>query len=96
MLTGGIKLTNFDNLKSNVDAQKAASAWSGVDWATLTGAGYKPLLYVGEQVVNGINHCFIAEQTLMTRNVERHIVTLKINENRGEYKIVKDSIQVIY
>ena len=96
MLTGGIKITNFDNLKSNVDAQKAASAWSGIDWAGLMGASYKPLLYVGEQVVKGVNYCFIAEQTLVLREPEKHIVTIKINEFNGEYSIVKGSIIRIY
>lgn len=96
MLAGGIKFENFDNLKSNVDAQKAASAWAGIDWSVLTGASYKPLLYVGAQVVNGINHCFIAEQTLVTREPVKHIVTIKINEGRGEYALVNDSVKVIY
>ena len=98
MVTGGIKLTNFDNLKSNVDEQKATTAWTGIKdkLSELTGAGYKPLLYCGEQVVNGMNYCFIAEQNLMTRYAERHIVTFKVNEFNGEYSIVKGSIVRIY
>ena len=67
--------------------QDAASAWSSFD-GTMTGAGYKPISYVGKQVVKGTNYVFIAEQTLITANPERHIVAIKINEFDGNYNIL--------
>ena len=75
--------------------QKAASAWVSVEGG-IVGAGYKPLVYVGEQVVKGVNHWFIAEQTLITAEPERHIVKLAVNEFNGEYKIVPHSIEVLF
>lgn len=95
MKTGGIKFEELKGLTSM--PQKAASAWSSeIELKGLTGASYKPLLYVGEQVVKGINYHFIAEQTLVTREPEKHIVTIAINEFNGEYSIVQGSIVRIY
>ncbi len=94
MKTGGIKFEEFKGLTSM--PQKAASAWSGFEQKGLVGAGYKPLLYVGEQLVKGTNYHFIAEQTLVTREPEKHVVTIAINEFNGEYSIVKGSIVRIY
>lgn len=86
MSVGGIKFEEFKGLTKM--PQKAASAWSAFESLGIVGAGYKPLLYVGEQVVKGIDYWFIAEQTLMTRNAERHIVKLAINEFEGKYSVV--------
>ena len=58
--------------------QDAASAWSS----------FEPIAYVGKQVVKGTNYVFIAEQTLITANPERHIVAIKINEFDGNYNIL--------
>lgn len=66
--------------------QKAASAWSGA-LSELLGAKYRPIAYVGNQVVKGINHVFIAEQTFTTANPVRHIVTVTINEFGGKYSM---------
>ena len=70
--------------------QKAASAWSGAlaIEGKLLGASYKPIAYVGTQVVKGVNHIFIAEQTLIVATPERHIVLLSINEYDGNYSLV--------
>lgn len=68
--------------------QKAASAWSGAIDGKLVGASYKPLVYVGTQVVKGVNHIFIAEQTLVVATPERHIVLVTINEFDGNYSLV--------
>ena len=65
--------------------QEAASAWSAVK--ELVGAKYKPIAYVGRQVVHGVNHVFIAEQTLITNPPTRHIATVKINACDGKYSI---------
>ena len=72
--------------------QKTATIWHGVNWAELTGAGYKPLLYLGPQQVNGILHWFIAEQTLMTHPVARHVIKMAILQQGDEYEFCKDSV----
>ena len=77
-------------------AQKVATIWSGVNWAELTGAGYKPLLYAGPQVVNGTLHWFIAEQIMNTRAMARHVVKLAILQKGDDYEVIDDSIEVIF
>lgn len=66
--------------------QQAASAWSTVEG--LTGASYKAIAYVGTQQVKGVNHIFIAEQTLVLANPVRHIVLIKVNAFNGNYNVV--------
>ena len=67
--------------------QEAASAWHGAT-NDYIGATYKPLLYVGGQPVKGVNHIFIAQQTLILARPERHIVLVTINEYGGNYNVV--------
>lgn len=93
MLTGGITLAEQKGMTAF--PQKAASAWSAIDNA-IVGAGYKPLVFVGTQVVKGTNYHFIAEQTLMTAEPIRHVVKIAVNEFRGQYQLVPQSIEVIY
>lgn len=93
MVLGGINFEKFEGLTSM--PQKAASAWAAVD-GQITGAGYKPLVYVGTQVVKGINHWFIAEQTLILAKPERRIVKIAINEFNGDYSLVPTSIKAIF
>ena len=90
-MVGNIQLENFKGLTSM--PQKAASAFSAVD--KLIGAKYVPLVYVGSQLVHGVNYYFIAEQTLMTAGKERNIVVLCVNESGGKYFVVPHSIQKI-
>ena len=103
-MLGGIQLEEFKGMDKM--PQKAASAWVAVEGG-IVGAGYKPLLYVGSQVVKGINHWFIAEQTLILAKPERHIVKIAVNEFTQKvegkddefetlYKIVPHSIEVIF
>ena len=87
---GKIQLENFDACKL---PQKAASAWSAVE--NLIGATYKPLLYLGEQIVNGTNYYFIAEQTLMTNPLIRRVIKFAIYEHNGEYEMLDESIMQI-
>ena len=70
---------DFSALKACSLPQKAASAFANV-FGGLTGAEYMPVLYVGSQQVNGVNHCIIALQTLITQNPEKRLVKLIINE----------------
>ena len=67
-------------------SQPAATAWSAIEG--LAGASYKPMAFVGTQQVNGVNYVFIAEQTLITANPERHIVIVKVNALDGKYTLV--------
>ena len=105
-ILGGI--TFEDNFGLNKLPQGAASAWSYFDGLDFTGAGYKPLFYCGTQGgVKGTNYWFIAEQTLILAEPERHIVKLAINEFKQKiestddefetvYKLVPQSIEVIF
>lgn len=87
---GKIQLENFDACKL---PQKAASAWAAVE--DLIGATYKPLIYLGEQIVNGTNYYFIAEQTLMTHPLIRRVIKFAIYEHDGEYQMLDESIMQI-
>ena len=89
---GQIKFENFEGLTKL--PQKAASAWSVMEG--LTGVGYKPLLYVGSQLVNGTLHWFIAERTLIYKDPVRHIIKLAILHNGEGYKLVEDSVEKIF
>ncbi len=91
---GQIKFEEFEGLTKM--PQEAASAWSAFEGAGIVGASYKPILYVGLQEVKGTNYIFIAEQTLMTADQDKHLVTVKINNFEGEYSIGIDSFKVIF
>ena len=68
--------------------QEAASAWHGAfGTGEILGASYKAITYVGGQPVKGVNHVFIAQQTLVLAKPERHIVLVTINEFDGNYNI---------
>lgn len=67
--------------------QEAASAWHGA-MGEILGASYTPIAYVGGQPVKGVNHIFIAQQTLILAKPERHIVLVTINEFDGNYNTV--------
>lgn len=89
---GKIQLANFTGLTAM--PQKAASAWTDA-MEGLVGASYKPLLYGGEQVVRGTNYWFIAEKTTSTLVPTRKIVKFAINEFRGEYRLLGNTIEVV-
>ena len=67
--------------------QKAASAWSAFTGG-LTGNKYKPIAYIGTQLVKGTNHIFLAQQTLVYKDPTRHIVVVTINEFDGLFQTV--------
>lgn len=94
-MLGQIELEKFDGLTRL--PQEAASAWAVM--SDLCGAIFKPILYVGKQQVNGVNHWFIAEETQITLDGERRLVMLAINENNvdGEatYTLISQSIVVL-
>ena len=88
---GAIEFEEFKGLTKM--PQKAATAWDAVD--KLVGAKYLPLLYLGKQLVNGVNHYFIAEQTMMTASPEINIVLLCVNESGGKFVVIPHSIRKI-
>lgn len=67
--------------------QEAASAWTGA-MGEIVGNEYKPIAYIGGQPVKGVNHIFIAQQTLILAKPERHIVLITINEFDGNFNTV--------
>ena len=88
---GQLNLEKFEGLTEM--PQKAASAWSGaIEERTILGATYKPLLYLGEQPVNGVLYWFIAEQTIIYKDEIRHVVKLALLEKYGEYELARDSV----
>lgn len=82
---GKIELAEFKELTSM--PQKAATAWAGFEELGLVGAAYKPVLYLGSQVVKGTNHFFVAEQTLITNPPARKVVKMAINEFNGKFEL---------
>lgn len=89
---GQIKLQKFDEMSKM--PQKAASAWTGA-MEEIVGATYRPLIYLGEQQVDGVLYWFLAEQTIPYKFEIRHVVKLAILEKDGEYTLEKDSIYKI-
>lgn len=89
---GQLKLEQFPELTKM--PQKAASAWSGA-FEDLVGAKYKPLLYLGEQVVNGTLYWFIAEQTIPYKFEIRHVIKMAILEKDGKYTFEDNTVSKI-
>lgn len=89
-LLGGIELNIITDL-SKVP-QKVASAMTALENTEIVGASYKPIIYLGSQAVKGVNYWFIAEQTLMTRNLDKHIVIIAVNEYQGKYETVLSNV----
>ena len=58
--------------------QKIASAVSDIE---LVGASYIPIAYLGSQVVNGVNHAILAEQTIISSQNRKNIVIMIFNES---------------
>ncbi len=61
---------------------------------SLVGAKYLPVLYVGEQVVHGINHMLICRQTLSTKGTEEHLVKMVLNQDLDGGSLVGKWTQV--
>ena len=79
---------NFDTFKACKLPQKVESAFTELT-SELTDATYVPLVYIGSQLVNGVNYCLIAEQTINLSSPCKRIVKMIINESSaGKYSIV--------
>jgi hypothetical protein len=73
------------NINVVVDAmpQKVATA-IGELADQLIGAEYKPIAYLGSQVVNGTNHAVLAEQTILSGKDTKNLVVLIFNEKPND------------
>ena len=60
--------------------EKVATGFGEVTQSML-GARYVPVLYVGTQVVHGINHMLICKQTLAAQGAPEHLVKMVLNQN---------------
>ncbi|MBQ7215540.1 MAG: hypothetical protein IJS39_06105 [Synergistaceae bacterium] len=60
--------------------QRAQSAFTGATM-NLVGADYSPVLYIGKQLVNGTNYCFLAVQTLITAKPKKRLVKMVVHED---------------
>lgn len=89
---GQINLVNFDGITAM--PQEVASAWHDAV-EDYVGVSYKPLLYLGWQLVNGINYYFIAEQIILSNPQVRRIVALTIHAGDNDINLIDDSIQEI-
>lgn len=67
--------------------EKVASAFVDL-FGSLVGAEYTPIAYIGQQVVNGINHAILAEQTLILQRSVKNIVLITINESGDKFTTV--------
>lgn len=103
-LLGGINLAVQKPAKGM--PQKAQLAWDTVfghdpehsPEKPLTGAGYIPITYAGDIMVSGgsVRHEYIAEQTVIYSTTVRHIVKVAILEFNNNFKLIPESIEVIY
>jgi hypothetical protein len=75
-------------IEEMVDAPPEAEVAFAVATKTLIGATYKPVLYVGEQVVNGINYYYVAEVKAVYPNAEPHAAMVVVNVKDGKTLLV--------
>lgn len=54
----------------------------------LLGARYVPVLYVGTQMVHGVNYMLICKQTLAVQGAPEHLVKMVLNQNTDDSSIV--------
>ena len=59
----------------------------------IIGVNYKPIAYVGSQIVKGVNHYFICQATPIYPNADPYAVLMCINQFQDQITIV--SIEVI-
>ena len=67
--------------------QKVATGFGEVT-QNMVGAKYVPVLYVGTQVVHGINHMLICKQTLAAKGAPEHLVKMVLNQNLDDGSLV--------
>ena len=82
------------NVNISIDSmpQKVATAVGKLS-EQLIGAEYQPIAYLGSQVVNGINHAVLAEQTILTGKDTKNVVVLIFNEKPNEMEATLVNIE---
>lgn len=83
-LFGGINV--IEQTKATNLTPEAQKAWDEA-FGEFVGANYQPISYVGSQVVQGINHIFLAQQDLALKEPVRHVAVVTINEFAGTYSV---------
>ena len=63
--------------------EKVASGFSEATQGMI-GAKYTPVLYVGSQVVHGMNHMIICRQALAVQGAAERLVKLVLNQNADD------------
>ena len=89
---GKINLVNFSGIIDMPPEVK--TAWHDA-FEDYVGVSYKPLLYMADQVVNGVNYYFIAEQNFQTSPPFRRVVKLVIHADDNGVELVENSIKEI-
>lgn len=72
--------------------QKVATAFDSLN---IVGAEYELIAYIGNQVVNGINHAVLAKQTILNGKDTENIVVMIFNEKPNDMNAVLVSIDRI-
>ena len=67
--------------------EKVASGFSAVS-QSLVGATYVPVLYVGTQVVHGVNHMLICKQIWAAAGAPEQLVKMVLNQNIDDGSLV--------
>ena len=73
---GSWKLADMPTLTTM--PQKAASAFYGAT-ENLVGGNFEPVLFAGEQLVNGVNYCFYCKFNPVVQNPSTSFVKVIIN-----------------
>ena len=77
---GGYTIVDTSAAKLPQDAATAIGAANN----GMLGATYNPVWYIGHQLVNGMNHMFVAEAVRSTRGSDTSIVGIVVNVPAGE------------
>ena len=75
-IAGGWKLANMQACPLPEDV---AAGFKEVT-QNMVGAKYVPVLYVGTQVVHGVNHMLICEQSMAVQGAPKHLVKMVLNQ----------------
>ncbi len=72
------------------DLPKEVAAGYAEIMGALVGADRIPVLYVGKQIVAGINHMILCKQTVAAPNAPEHLVKIVINcaPTTGKWSLV--------
>ena len=79
------------NVSTGAMPEKVATAVSALN--EMVGAEYKPIAYLGSQVVNGINHAVLCEQTVITGKDTKNVVVAIFNEKPEDLKLTLVAIE---